>query len=81
MSKVFIGPKTEATWPEEGRGQVASGGVADYGTREEDGPETWEAPVLLGEARCNGDPVTTLRRNGARGTRARSGEEEASLPR
>jgi hypothetical protein len=32
-----------------GRGGVASGGVFDHGTREQDGPATWEALVSLQE--------------------------------
>jgi hypothetical protein len=29
-----------------GKGRYAPGGVVDHGTREEDGPETWEALIL-----------------------------------
>jgi len=35
--------------PVKGEGMNAPGGVADHGTREEDGPGTWEAHTSLRE--------------------------------
>ena len=45
-----------------GLGGVPPGGVNDDGTRNEDGPVTWEAPNLHVSIRCDGEPVTHLQR-------------------
>ncbi len=49
-----------ASWASRG---ITSSGVYDYGTFEEDGPETWETLTSPCESigRC-GEPVTSLRR-------------------
>lgn len=46
MPRVLIYLKATATFPGiRGEGGVASGGVFDHGTHEEDGPVTWETLV------------------------------------
>jgi hypothetical protein len=46
MLRVLDDLKATATSPSRGKGGVASGGVFDHGTQEEDGPGTWEALVF-----------------------------------
>jgi hypothetical protein len=58
----------------KGQEGVASGGVFDHGTQEEDGPGTWEALVSPQGDRRLGEPVDDLRRSARRQSRGSSGE-------
>ena len=63
VPKALCSLKATAASASLGEQGTAPSGVYDYGTLEEDGPETWETLTLPCERTgCSGEPVTRLRR-------------------